>query len=220
VIVRLVPTTDDEDVVVAKIAPRLLPTIGVVGDRAQKERESGGRGQGARGHEQAAILGRREIVERRRRVDAQLFESVDVVIDAHVAVVDGCHDVGGRGDEIGIQSVDLAHVRVEDVGVERSAEQCVVHSPHDVALGIACGQRGLGDHFARVAGGDDPHRDAGLVREGVEDSLGGRERFVGHDGDGDVFLRGVVRGAGDGRRQSDRGEGERGRSGFHGFSLW
>ena len=94
-------------------------------------------------------------------------EPLLVVVDAHVAVVDRRErGASGRAGTRRAPSASAARrVRLEDARVERAGEERVVDAEEHVADRVVLGEDRLVERRARVAGLQDLHLDAGLLRE-------------------------------------------------------
>jgi hypothetical protein len=211
-VVRRCPPVVDLDPVRPQARPVVAPAVvAELGDRRHQERQPGRRRRRVLHDEEVGVgrIGQRGDVG--GWFEAVLVEPGDVVVDAHVAEVDGCRrTVGHEGAQLvrdGVEAfglVGLEHLLVDDPRQER-----VVDAEHHVALGLARGEHGLGHHRSRVAGGHQLDGDARLVGEGVERLVqrGARlgERVVRHERDG---RRVVVTARREDRRRGEQDGGE------------
>ena len=87
-VVGLGPPVDHLDPVGRQRRPVVAPPVAVGGDRRQQERQTRRRRRRVLDDEQVGVVGVDQVVEVSRWVELVLVEPADVVVDAHVAVVD------------------------------------------------------------------------------------------------------------------------------------
>ena len=182
--VRLLPAVDDAHAVGAELAPVALPAVlAEACHRGEQEREPGTGGGRVLDDEQVPVARIGELLERRRRGDATLGERRAVVVEADLAVVDRRDAVVGRHVVVADRVELLRAVLVEQIAVERTREQVVVHAEEHVALRVAGGEQCAVERLARVSGLQDPQLQAALPLERRLDVLRDRERLMGDEHD-------------------------------------
>jgi hypothetical protein len=114
------------------------------------------------------------------RLQTGRVEGGDVVVDAHVAVVDRRRlAVRHERREARVETLRFRRlVWIEHARLDRPRQQRVVDAPHHVALRVAGGQDRLGQHRARVLRLEQLDVDAGVGGELVERDLQ-RVRLIG-----------------------------------------
>ncbi len=159
--------------------------VAVAGDGGEQEGQAGRGGGGIFDDEQALVFGFEQVIERCRGRQVFPGEPGFIVIDAHVAKIDGQGAVLGIEFESGGDfSKKRGIVRLENACFEGAGEEGVIDAKKYIGQGGFFGKNGFVEGRTGIAGFKEGQFDVVFLLEVGNDFLAGREGVVGHDGQG------------------------------------